>query len=469
MNIEEFVAGIDIASTLDINSSSRLQTFYDTALKGFETLDLETDGFVNAPIKLNSEVQFAEAKKYIRGMATYTSQDSEPIARGREAELTTWSESIPTIRYAVKLGKDDYKKRLLAAQDAVLSAVLESNGRGSVARQSLRDYLITSTVEDLRAFPESTVASLNYQCGQMLSKRGLYVTRENNPDGIVGVKFESRVPEGNINKKKCYTVKADGSIEYVTTVNPVMEIKKKIRELRMDKYGGFTNVRVELHYRTFFRMLEHPAVLEMIGNPNKELAILVAGLSKNTAANTKAQEVGRNQLLEWSDEAAVAWFKAAVGADEVKLRTAIVGVDKLDGTTKRYKQKKLDVFEEGVVLIRPTGNIGIIQPVQVVRPDKQYVYANFMNSWGIIEYFYDGRQKTQEWISEVSFLAVPTSPSSLHYIEVEEVQAAATYTAVTSPTGNPKTQGYYEKNSSGEYVLTEDTTVQSGKTYYTKS
>lgn len=469
MNIEEFVAGIDIASTLDINSSSRLQTFYDTALKGFETLDLETDGFVNAPIKLNSEVQFAEAKKYIRGMATYTDQDSEPIARGREAELTTWSESIPTIRYAVKLGKADYKKRLLAAQDSVLSAVLESNGKGSVARQALRDYLITSTAEDLRAFPESTVASLNYQCGQVLSKRGLYVTRENNPDGIVGVKFESRVPEGNINKKKCYTVKADGSIEYVTTVNPVMEIKKKIRELRMDKYGGFTNVRVELHNRTFFRMLEHPSVLEMIGNPNKELAILVAGLSKNTTANTKAQEVGRNQLLEWSDEAAVAWFKAAVGADEVKLRTAIVGVDKLDGTTKRYKQKKLDVFEEGVVLIRPTGNIGIIQPVQVVRPDKQYVYANFMNGWGIIEYFYDGRQKTQEWISEVSFLAVPTSPSSLHYIEVEEVQSPATYTAVTNPTGNPKTQGYYEKNSSGEYVLTEDTTVQSGKTYYTKS
>lgn len=88
MNIEEFVAGIDIASTLDLNSSSRLQTFYDTALKDYETTDLETDGFTNAHIKLNSEVEFAEAKKYLRGMATYTSEDSEPIARGREAELT---------------------------------------------------------------------------------------------------------------------------------------------------------------------------------------------------------------------------------------------------------------------------------------------------------------------------------------------------------------------------------------------
>lgn len=433
MNIEEFVAGLDIASTLDLNSSSRLQTFYDTALKGYETTDLETDGFTNAPIKLNSEVKFAEAKKYLRGMATYTSEDSEPIARGREAELTKWSESIPTIRYAVKLGKDDYKDRLLAAQDSVFSAVLESNGRnGNVARQSLRDYLIRSTTEDLRAFPESTVASLNYQCGQMLSKRGLYITRENNPDGIVGVKFESRVPEGNVTKEKWYTVKADGSLEYVTTVNPVMTLKKKIRELRMDQYNGYTNVRVEMNYRTFFRMLEHPEVLEMIGNPNKELAILVAGLSKNTAASAKAQDVGRNQLLEWSDAAAVAWFKSAVGADEVKLHTAVVGVDKLDGTTKRYKTKKLNVFEEGVVLLRPTGNIGIIQPVQVIRPDKEYVYANFMNGWGIIEYFYDGRQKTQEWISEVSFLAVPTCPSDLYYVEVEEIASGSTTTCAKS-------------------------------------
>ena len=119
--------------------------------------------------------------------------------------------------------------------------MLESNGRkGDVARQSLRDYLIRTTTEDLRAFPESTVASLNYQCGQMLSKRGLYITRENNPDSIVGVKFESRVPEDNVTKEKWYTVKVDGTLEYVTTVNHVMTLKKKIRELRMDQYNGYT-------------------------------------------------------------------------------------------------------------------------------------------------------------------------------------------------------------------------------------
>ena len=417
MNIEEFVAGIDIAKTLDLNSSSRLQTFYDTALAGYETIGLDIDGFEPGKIKLNAEVEFAEAKQYIRGMATYTDNDSEPIARGREVELTKWTETVPTIRYAVKLGKDDYKKRLQAAQDAVLSAILEDSRTN--ARKTLRKFLIQEAHEDLRAFPESTVASMNYQVGQMLSKRGLYITRENNPDGIVGVNIESRVPEKNITSEKWWTENADGTVTYNPAVNPILSIKRKNREIRMDKYNGYTNIRNDVHYRTLFLILEHPLVLQMIGNPNKQLAILVEGLQNNTAANQKAQEVGRNQLLEWSDEAAVAWFKAAVGADDVKVHTAVVGVDKLDGKTKKYKQKKLIVFEENVILFRPSGKVGIIQPVQVIRPDKQYVYANFMNGWGIIEYFYDGRTKTQEWISEVSFIAMPTCPNYLHYINLD--------------------------------------------------
>lgn len=43
-----------------------------------------------------------------------------------------------------------------------------------------------------------------------------------------------------------------------------------------------------------------------------------------------------------------------------------------------------------------------------------------------------------------------------------------TYTAVENPTGNPAQQGWYELVD-GAYVLTEDTTVTSGKTYYVAS
>lgn len=44
---------------------------------------------------------------------------------------------------------------------------------------------------------------------------------------------------------------------------------------------------------------------------------------------------------------------------------------------------------------------------------------------------------------------------------------SATFTEVESPTGNPKTKGYYESDGTN-YRLTWDTEVVDGKTYYTK-
>lgn len=44
-----------------------------------------------------------------------------------------------------------------------------------------------------------------------------------------------------------------------------------------------------------------------------------------------------------------------------------------------------------------------------------------------------------------------------------------TYTAVGSPSGNPSTLHYFEKASDNTYFPSTDTTVKSGKTYYTRS
>ena len=52
--------------------------------------------------------------------------------------------------------------------------------------------------------------------------------------------------------------------------------------------------------------------------------------------------------------------------------------------------------------------------------------------------------------------------------EEESEETETTYTAVENPTGNPASQGWYELVNS-EYVLTEDTTVDSEKTYYVAS
>ena len=45
----------------------------------------------------------------------------------------------------------------------------------------------------------------------------------------------------------------------------------------------------------------------------------------------------------------------------------------------------------------------------------------------------------------------------------------ATCTAVESPTGNPSTQGYFEKLPNGDYVKSTDTEVDETKTYYTRT
>lgn len=45
----------------------------------------------------------------------------------------------------------------------------------------------------------------------------------------------------------------------------------------------------------------------------------------------------------------------------------------------------------------------------------------------------------------------------------------ATFSAVSSPSGNPSALGYFEKDANDDYFPTSDTTVVSGKTYYTRS
>ena len=63
-----------------------------------------------------------------------------------------------------------------------------------------------------------------------------------------------------------------------------------------------------------------------------------------------------------------------------------------------------------------------------------------------------------------SLKADKTTPQ-LEWVWPDEV--SATYEAVSSPSGNPSTKGYYEKVGNS-YVASTDTTVDSSKTYYTK-
>ena len=74
-------------------------------------------------------------------------------------------------------------------------------------------------------------------------------------------------------------------------------------------------------------------------------------------------------------------------------------------------------------------------------------------------------------------ITVPTTaadvsalPASTKYGATLSMTIDDEYKAVSNPTGNPKSQGWYERSGTSPnytYTLTNDTSVQSGKTYYT--
>ncbi len=104
-------------------------------------------------------------------------------------------------------------------------------------------------------------------------------------------------------------------------------------------------------------------------------------------------------------------------------------------------------------------NMILVDPMAVITP-IHYEFAQLdppsAGSDGKYVYF------------EESFEDVFLLPKRSSAIKFNISGAKNTYTEVTSPSGNPSTQGYFEKNGTS-YTLTTDTTVQSGKTYYTKS
>ena len=159
-------------------------------------------------------------------------------------------------------------------------------------------------------------------------------------------------------------------------------------------------------------------------------------------------------------------FTRLIECDELITSKTQCGVEKLNTTSRKYERTLMDAFADETIVIRPQGNIGVIKNVVPLRPDGQAIVGSIFGGKGIIEYMYNRDTREQRWQGEMTALAVLTRPQDMYYFK--GVEAAATYTPVVSPTGNPKAQGYYEK-AGDSYVLTEDTSVQSSKTYYTKS
>ena len=410
-----FLGFDNIVATLGINTAKDLQFKYNEYLADRETMGLNIDGFEWAAPQLDFNYQMIEADKRIRAMATYVAPDSEPLARGKEVSLSKLTGTIPRQKYKIVRGENDYRRELLGLKEADIASRL----RNESADYGLRKYLVENFFDTLAEFPDAHNASLTYQVGQMTSKRKLVLTTDNNQGGIIGAEFSANVPDGNVTKEDWYTVGEDGAITYVEGTNPILSIKKKVRSIKRDLYNGYPMVKAKMSGFTFDALIEHPETLRALGYA---LRPELYASAKNDA---DALKVGTNAFYGNSHEYMVDFFKKAIDVDELVIDTTVVGADKLNTSTKKFEQKKVNVFDDGVIMISPTGTIGSILNVVPLRPDGQAIVAGIFGNRGILEYRYNRETRTQTWVSELTVLAVPNAPKQLFYFEVQGVTAEA--------------------------------------------
>lgn len=409
-----FLGFDNIAATLGLNSAKRMQMWYNEYLEGRETLDLNIDGFEWAEPQLDFTYEFLEADGRIKTMATYVSPDSEPLARGKEVALAKLTGTIPRQKRKIVRGENDYRRELVALEEASIKGRFRNESQD----KTLMNFLSTNLFDTLSEIPDSHNASLSYQVGQMTSKRKLVLTTENNQGGVIGAEFSANVPAENVTSQDWYTVGQDGTITYVESVNPILVLKKKIRSIKQDLHNGYKNVKVKMSSYTFDALIEHPAVLRALGY---SLRPELYASAKNDA---DALKVGTDAFYGRDYDYMVEFFKKAIGANELVIDTTVVGVDKLNASTKKFEQKKIGVFDDGVIMICPTGVIGKIFNVVPLRPDGQAIVAGIFGNRGILEYRYNRETRTQTWVSELTVLAVPNAPKKLYYFEVQGVTAA---------------------------------------------
>lgn len=450
----------DIMKSFGLGDNKALEVWYNRYFKDRETMGLNIDGFTWDTAQIDFTYEFGEVEETITAMATYLDLNSPAVPRGKDISIQKFGGYIPRQKRLETKGENDFRRELIAMGRISQAAEL----RGESPYKSLREYLAQNLLTTVAGFPDSHAQSLTYQVGQMKSAGSLTLTDVNNPGGIIGIEFKSNVPAENVHDTIYWTVDDDGNVTYDETKHPIEDFQEFMRKLKWDGTYGAAEGEID-ETETFRTLMRHPDIKKAIGY------MVIGGLyvsgKSNADADKRATEAGGYTLLSSTVEQEKEWLRQLLKLDKITLHNNVVGVAKYDKTTKKMVVNTLKAFNPGVLVIRPVGNIGTIKNVAPLRPDGSAISGSIFEGRGIIEYFYDPKTRVQTWQSELTALAVPNRPRKIHRFNL--VGKTTTYTAVDSPTGNPSTQGWYEKDSSGEYVLTTDTTVQSGKTYYTKS
>ena len=161
-------------------------------------------------------------------------------------------------------------------------------------------------------------------------------------------------------------------------------------------------------------------------------------------------------------------FKCVVAFDDTEATKALIA-------QAIFEKKPVGVKTFGTVSVGVEGEDGETHTVYFDTTAKKYIGIQFVLETN--NYFEDdgAEQIKAKIINALSLYSngQPLYTSSLYslinitgVVSVNDL-AVVNYTAVASPTGNPSTSGYFELTN-GVYTASSDTTVASGKTYYTR-
>lgn len=399
----DILRGLDtLMTTLGITSNSRYDGYWNANMRPLENQNLNIAGFEWDIPQVSFDYSILEAKDKVSAMATYVSISSEPVAVGADATLRKLTGTVPRQKHLVRITEEDLRNKVNDLNDIVATADFMTTNRSVALRDYLEDFLFETQAD----IAERHKNSLNFAVGQVKSLASLEITTANNPRGIAGVKFSMHVPSANVKKTPYFTGSiAEGTLAEIEGKDPLADLANEVFKLRYNSYGSIVLEMDETFAHYFVR---HSKVLPKLGyviNP----ALRVAYNDDKQAGAVAGQS---------SDEALYNALRQYLNVDAVLVSPTFVEVDKYNKVSGSMVNTRLRAFNPGTILLRPSGIIGKIKNVAPIRPDESNVVSTgIFDRHGIVEYRYDAKAKTQEWVSELTTLPVLTRPKDMRYFE----------------------------------------------------
>lgn len=395
---------------LGLKSAGGIQAAYNSALVEREKTGLNLNDFIFDEAQVKYTFEQLELDGHLNAMASIVAYGSEPDTIGKSVSFRKATGTIPRQRLKITRDEENYRDMLEAMNDVRSKAAL----KGVPEYSSIYGYLSNNLFDTLAQFTDGHNGLVNNMIGKVLSTGGYEVNADNNPQAAyMTYKFDANIPTANKITEAWWTKDANGNITYVTTVDPIKVLWKRAREIRDNVLGnGYENIKLRVGRKTFYDFIEHPTVKTAIGyalNGNLRL-------SKDNDKNAVA--TAEYAIYHDTEEALVNVVKRLIGVDELQLENTICVTTKWDATAKKFVNTKHKAFEEDVIVLTPTGTVGLIKNVMPVRPDASAIAASIFEGRGILEYRYDAQFKVQTWVSELTVLPVLNAPSKVYIYNV---------------------------------------------------